>query len=43
MPHILTTIVTQVAVALLEAALIRLFMQLWKSFAAGARPVAAPA
>ncbi|WP_409472551.1 hypothetical protein [Streptomyces sp. HC307] len=41
MPHILTTIVTQVAVALIEAALVRLFTQLWKSFGATARPAAA--
>ncbi|MDX2698518.1 hypothetical protein PV416_29575 [Streptomyces ipomoeae] len=45
MPHILTTILTQVAIALLEAALVRLFMQLWKSFGTQAhgRPAAAPA
>lgn len=40
-PHILTTILTQVAVALIEAALVRLFMQLWKTFAASGRPVTA--
>ena len=42
-PHILTTILTQVAVALLEAALIRLSLQLWKTFADSGRPVAAHA
>ncbi len=43
MPHILTTILTQVAVALIEAALVRLLMQLWKTFAVNGRPVAARA
>ncbi|MET9686766.1 hypothetical protein [Streptomyces coeruleorubidus] len=43
MPHILTTILTQVAVALLEAVLIRLFIQLWKAFAGSGRPVVAHA
>ncbi|MEV1076867.1 hypothetical protein AB0I98_01160 [Streptomyces sp. NPDC050211] len=41
MPHIFTTILTQVAVALLEAALVRLFTQLWKTFAASGRPATA--
>jgi hypothetical protein len=41
MPHILTTILTQVAVALLEAVLVRLSIQLWKSFTGGGRPAAA--
>ncbi|MFI6375684.1 hypothetical protein [Streptomyces sp. NPDC050546] len=36
-PHIFTTILTQVAVALIEAALVRLIMQLWKTFAASGR------
>jgi hypothetical protein len=40
-PHIFTTILTQVAVALIEAALIRLFMHLWKTYAGSGRPVAA--
>ena len=39
MPHILSTILTQVAIALIEAVLVRLIMQLWKSFAASGRPV----
>ncbi|MEU9244778.1 hypothetical protein [Streptomyces shenzhenensis] len=43
MPHILTTILTQAAVALIEAALIRLSMQLWKAFTTGGRPAAAHA
>ncbi|MFC9508147.1 hypothetical protein [Streptomyces sp. NPDC057002] len=43
MPHIFSTILTQVAVALIEAALVRLFMQLWKTFAASGRPAAAHA
>lgn len=38
-PHVVTKILTQVAVALLEAALIRLSVQLWKAFAGSARPV----
>ncbi|WP_328353730.1 hypothetical protein OG800_11680 [Streptomyces sp. NBC_00445] len=41
MPHIFTTILTQVAVALIEAALVRLFMQLWKTFTANGRPATA--
>ncbi|UUU21938.1 hypothetical protein [Streptomyces sp. DSM 40750] len=40
-PHILTTILTQVAIGLIEAALVRLFMQLWKTFVASGRPVTA--
>ncbi|MFJ8105470.1 hypothetical protein [Streptomyces sp. NPDC096132] len=40
MPHILTTALTNVAIALLEAALIRLSVMLWKSFVAAGRPVA---
>ena len=32
MPHVLTTILTQVAVALVEAALLRLLARLWKAF-----------
>lgn len=43
MPHILATVLTQVAVALLEAALIRLSIQLWKAFVGNGRPVAAHA
>ncbi|WP_268978733.1 hypothetical protein [Streptomyces ureilyticus] len=41
MPQILSTILTHVAIALIEAVLVRLIMQLWKSFAASGRPVAA--
>ena len=41
MPHILATILTQVAVALLEAALIRLSIQLWKTLMSSDRPAAA--
>ncbi|WP_257004432.1 hypothetical protein [Streptomyces sp. SA15] len=41
MPHILATVLTQVAVALLEAALIRLSIQLWKALVDSGRPVAA--
>ncbi|WP_306191837.1 MULTISPECIES: hypothetical protein [unclassified Streptomyces] len=43
MPHILTKILTQVAVALLEAALLRLSAQLWKTFTAGRQPATAHA
>ncbi|MFJ8633605.1 hypothetical protein [Streptomyces sp. NPDC093568] len=43
MPHILSTILTQVAVALLEAVLVRLAVQLWKAFATSGRPAAAHA
>lgn len=39
MPHILSTILVNAAVALLEAALIRLSVMLWKSFVTGGRPV----
>ncbi|MFI7497342.1 hypothetical protein ACIBVL_02300 [Streptomyces sp. NPDC049687] len=38
MPHILTTALTHVAIALLEAALLRLSVMLWKSFVTGGRP-----
>ncbi|MGW0816598.1 hypothetical protein ACWD00_25640 [Streptomyces viridiviolaceus] len=41
MPHVFTTILTQVAVALLEAALLRLSVQLWKAFTAGGQPTTA--
>lgn len=37
----LTKILTQVAVALIEAALVRLSMRLWNTFAASGRPVTA--
>ncbi|WP_267882995.1 hypothetical protein [Streptomyces bicolor] len=43
MPHILTTILTNVAIALLEALLVRLAIQLWKAFGTSVRPVAAHA
>ncbi|WP_279617145.1 hypothetical protein [Streptomyces regalis] len=44
MPHILTTILTQVAVALLKAVLVRLAIQLWKAFGtSGGRMAAAQA
>ncbi|MFC8091278.1 hypothetical protein [Streptomyces sp. NPDC057301] len=43
MPQILGTILTQVAIAVLEAVLVRLAIQLWKAFARSARPAAAPA
>ncbi|WP_272933026.1 hypothetical protein [Streptomyces sp. M2CJ-2] len=43
MPHIFTTVLTQVAVALLEAAVVRLAVRLWKAFGASGRPAAAPA
>ncbi|MFH8803569.1 hypothetical protein ACH4F6_28845 [Streptomyces sp. NPDC017936] len=40
MPHPFTTALTQVALALLEAALLRLAATLWKSFAAGGHSAA---
>ncbi|MER6983541.1 hypothetical protein [Streptomyces carpinensis] len=43
MPHVLTTILTQVAIALLEAALLRLSIQLWKAFTAGGESATAHA
>ncbi|MEU6889995.1 hypothetical protein ABZ918_33380 [Streptomyces viridosporus] len=43
MPHILTTVLTQVAVALLEAAVVRLAVQLWKAFGTSGQPAAAHA
>jgi hypothetical protein len=43
MPHVLATVLTQVAVALLEAALIRLSIQLWKALVGSGRPVVAHA
>ena len=42
MPHLLTTILTSAAAALLEAALIRLSVLLWRSYLAG-RPAATAA
>ena len=42
-PHILATILTQVAIALLEAVLVRLSIQLWKAFTAKGIPVPAHA
>lgn len=41
MPHILTTILTQVAVALIEAAVVRLAVQLWKTLGTSGQPAAA--
>lgn len=38
MPHFLTALLTHVAIALLEAALIRLSLMLWKSFVTAGRP-----
>jgi hypothetical protein len=43
MPHILTTILTNVAIALLEALLVRLAIQLWKAFGTSGQPAAATA
>ncbi|WP_243766301.1 carboxylesterase family protein [Streptomyces sp. GC420] len=43
MPHILTAILTKAAVAVLEALLMRLLVQLWNSFARTGHPVAAVA
>lgn len=38
MPHFLATILTNVAIAVIEAALIRLSMALWKAFLNSGRP-----
>ncbi|MFI7409889.1 hypothetical protein ACIBU0_14615 [Streptomyces sp. NPDC049627] len=43
MPHILTAVLSNVAIALLEAVLMRLAVQLWKAFAASRGPAAARA
>ncbi|WP_406729199.1 hypothetical protein WJ438_38085 [Streptomyces sp. GD-15H] len=43
MPHILTTVLTQVAVALLEAAVVRLAVRLWRALGTSGRPAAAHA
>ncbi|MGI5374840.1 hypothetical protein ACQEV2_11445 [Streptomyces sp. CA-251387] len=43
MPHILTTVLANVAIALLEALLVRLAIQLWKAFAVSGGPAAAHA
>ncbi len=41
MPHFLAAILTNVAIAVIEAALIRLSMALWKAFLNSGRPAAA--
>ncbi|GAB3179224.1 hypothetical protein GCM10027162_31240 [Streptomyces incanus] len=41
MPHILTTILTQVAIALIETAVVRLAVRLWKALDTSGRPAAA--
>ncbi|MEU3349008.1 hypothetical protein ABZ723_29265 [Streptomyces sp. NPDC006700] len=43
MPHLLTSLLTQVAVAVIEALVIRLLVQLWNAFARGGHPMAAAA
>ncbi|MGW2748918.1 hypothetical protein [Streptomyces sp. NPDC001450] len=43
MPHILTSVLTRVAVAVLEALLLRLLVQLWNSFLRSGYPVTAAA
>ncbi|MFF4762067.1 hypothetical protein [Streptomyces sp. NPDC001292] len=42
-PHLLTSLLTQVAVAVIEALVIRLLVQLWDAFARSGRPMAAVA
>ncbi|MFF4825393.1 hypothetical protein [Streptomyces sp. NPDC001312] len=42
-PHLLTSLLTQVAVAVIEALVIRLLAQLWNAFARSGRPMAAAA
>lgn len=43
MPHILTAILTKAAIAVLEALLMRLTLELWKAFTGSGRPAAAHA
>lgn len=43
MPHLLSSLLTQIAVALLEALVMRLLVQLWNAFLRSGRPVAAAA
>ncbi|MGC9541428.1 hypothetical protein [Streptomyces sp. UG1] len=43
MPHILTSALANVAIALLEALIMRVLIQLWNSFARSGRPVASMA
>ncbi|WP_281291154.1 hypothetical protein [Streptomyces montanus] len=43
MPHLLSSLLAKIAVALLEALVMRLLVQLWNSFLRSGRPVAAAA
>ncbi|WP_260859660.1 hypothetical protein [Streptomyces cupreus] len=43
MSHLLAPILTKVAVAVIEAIVMRLLIQLWKTYAPGLRPAAAAA
>ncbi|MEW2398755.1 hypothetical protein [Streptomyces sp. NPDC046862] len=43
MSHLLAPLLTKVAVAVIEAIVMRLLIQLWKTYVAGRRPAAAAA
>ncbi|MGX4687742.1 hypothetical protein [Streptomyces sp. JNUCC 63] len=43
MPHLLTSLLTQAAVAVIEALVMRLLVQLWNTYVRSGRPMAAAA
>jgi len=43
MPHLLSSLLTKIAVALLEALVMRLLIELWNAFLRSGRPVVATA
>ncbi len=43
MSQLLSTVLTQVAVAVIEAIVLRLLVQLWRTYVTGGRPAAAAA
>lgn len=43
MPHLLTSLLTRVATAAIEALVVRLLVQLWDAYARGGRPAPAAA
>ncbi|WP_283113333.1 hypothetical protein [Streptomyces halobius] len=43
MPHLLTSLLTKVAVTVIEGLLVRLLAQLWNAYIRGGRPTAATA
>jgi hypothetical protein len=42
-PHLLTALLAKVAIAVIEALVLRLLVQLWQSYARGGRPATAAA